>query len=586
MQQMHTMGDVLRYISQTFDNPHALSSYTEKGWVSVSTKQFMQEVKWIALALLKLGVQTGDRVGIIALPSSRWTIVDFAIMSIGGISVPLFANISEENFLFEVSQTELKILFVGGVEEWSRCERNPELFHKIISLDEHPELTQALDYQSFLAQGEAYEREQPGLYEKTLGELKPDQMATIIYTSGSTGVPKGAEHTHYSLASLLHEPILDWDSIHDIFLSILPLAHVFARVLNFILISWGIPVYYFNDIKNLSVGCREVHPTVLIVVPRLLEKLYAKIVFNIQSASFLKRWIGEWGLQLARSQNNSRMKRWLRPLADRLVYKKIREALGGRLRVVISGGAPLNPLLHYAFRQMGFPILEGWGLTESCPVSVNRLERDKIGTVGPPIPGMTVKTNAEGELLVKGEMMMRGYYRNPEGTQRAFDAEGWLRTGDKGTIDADGYITIVGRLKELLKTSTGEKIAPNPIELALCRAPFVDMAMVIADNRKFATCLLVPDLDAVRSLKKKKKLTHVSDEEFLKSAAMQEEVERFLGEINLHLNYWEKIRNYRFIMEPLTISGGDLTPSMKIRRDAVEKKYKDLIESMYLKDGL
>jgi long-chain acyl-CoA synthetase len=580
MHKVNTVGEVIQLI-KTYSNPKALVTYKDTGWQATSSQEFVEAVKKTALGLVELGIQPGDRVGIYALPSSQWTIADIAIIAIGAVSVPLFANISEDNFLFQITQSGLKTLFVGNADQWRLCEEHMEFFQHCIGFENTPSLPQAIPYAEFLQSGDDYEKEHPHLFEKLLSELKSDTLATIIYTSGTTGEPKGAEHTHGSITQLLHVGIFNWDPKKDVYLNILPTAHVFARMINFIMVAWGIPVYYFNDIKNLGFACQQVRPTFMIVVPRLLEKMYSKMLSQVQNASPVKRLIGLGAFRLAHLPSTALVKRWLHPLADHLVYKKLREALGGNLRIVISGGAPLNPSLYHFFIEAGFPIYEGWGLTETCPVSVNRIGHIKIGTVGPAIPGMQVITSPEGELLVQGEMMMRSYYKNPKETKLAFDENKWLRTGDKGTIDKEGFITILGRLKELLKTSTGEAIAPIPIEQALCQSPYVDMAMVVAENRKFVSCLLFPDFDALKTLKKKKGLTHVNDEEFLKSQVMFTEVEKLLNEVNRHLNRASKIRDFRFIHEPLTIDAGDLTPSMKIRRDHVERKYKDLIDSMY-----
>lgn len=581
MKQTFTVGELLLLIETSYKNPKALSRHTSTGWRSLPTQQMLNEVKYLALGLIAQGLKKGEMVGILALPSPRWTIADLAIMAAGGVSVPLFANISEENFHFEVRQTEMKKVFVGDAESWIRLEENRDLFSVAISLDDEPGVKSALAYEELLAAGEKYDQDHPGFYEEHLRSIRPEDIATIIYTSGSTGVPKGAVHTHHSIFSLLHCPIFNWNSQEDRYLSFLPLAHVFARVLNFIMLAWGISIYYYDDVKTIAVACKEIRPSVMVVVPRLLEKMYGKMNEKVEAGSGLKKFIGKAAFAAAYAANPSILQRILKPVFDLLVYSKLREALGGKLRIVFSGGAALNPSLYRFYLNAGFPFYEGWGLTESCPITVNRIEKIKIGTVGSPIPGMQVYTSPEGELVVTGEMMMKGYYKNPELTAHAFDDQGRLRTGDKGTIDEEGYVTILGRFKELLKTSTGEMIAPVPIEQALVKAPFVDMAMVVGDNRKFAACLIVPDFDYLKHLKSKMNQTHVSDEDFLKSPQMHQEVDQLLHQVNQKLNRWEKIQAYRFIPRQLTIENGEMTPSMKIKREVVEAHYKKLIDSIY-----
>lgn len=576
MQELQTIGQVLQFIEKHYANPRALAWHNGK-WHYLSTREFIKQVKQVAWALVSLGIQRGDRVGIVALPSARWTIADLAIMSIGAVSVPLFANISEDNFQFEINQCQLKTVFVGGADQWERCQAHKHLFQNIISLDDtSPQGT--IGYADLLQKGGS----QPNQFQELLKSLKPDDLATIIYTSGSTGMPKGAAHTHYSICSLLNNDQFVWNWQNDSYLSFLPLAHVFARMLNLIMITWGVSIYYYNDVKNLGPVSQEVKPTVLVVVPRLLEKMYAKMSAKVNSEITLKRKIGLWAFNLANQEKPSHFQKLI---AEQLVYKKLRNALGGNLRVVFSGGSALNPSLYRFFLNAGFPIFEGWGLTETCPVSVNLIGKVKIGTVGPVLPGLQVKTDENGELLVKGKMLMSGYYQNPELTNEVLDKEGWFHTGDKGSIDQEGYISILGRLKELVKTSTGEMIAPIPIEQALTRAPFIDTAVVVAENRKFVSCLIVPDFDALNLMKEKQGLKQMSDVEFLKQKNISEKMEQLLEQVNAHLNHWEKIRSYRFIPQPLSIETGELTPSMKVRREAVEKKYKDLIDTMYQEDN-
>lgn len=581
MKQVFTVGEFLANIREKFSNTKAVSSYDGKQWVSLSTEEYTKQIKYLALALVKMGVKKGDRVGIIAQPSARWTIADLAIMVTGAISVPLFANISEENFFYELRQTEVKVVFVGGQEQWQRYEESKDLFKVAIGLEDAPESSKILSFETVLANGKEMDEALPDLYERLESAISKDDLATIIYTSGSTGVPKGAEHTHSSIFSLLHIDLFNWDSKNDLYLSILPLAHVFGRILNFIALYWGISTFYYNDLKNLGSACKELHPTILVVVPRLLEKVYGKMVAKVQEAGLMKKAIGLWAFELANQEEETFWKQLFHPLAEKLVYSTLREALGGRLRVVISGGAALSPLLCHFFRDIGVPLYEGWGLTEACPVTVNRPHRVKIGTIGIPIDTMEVKLSEKEELLVRGANVMRGYYRNPEATSKALDSYGWLHTGDQGEIDEEGFITIVGRIKELYKTSTGETIAPVPIEQALCKAPFIDMALVIADKRKFAAALLFPNFEILKVLKANQNQAHLSDEEFLKSIYIKDEMEKLLNKVNSHLNHWEQIHAYRFINQHLTIEAGELTPSMKIRREVVEQKFKDTINAMY-----
>lgn len=581
MEQILSVGELLKRIEKDFHKPNALAEKVNGEWVVTSHDEMIDQIKKVSYWLQAAGIKKGDMVGILALPSPRWTIVDLACASVGAISVPLFSNISEENFIFECTQTNLKTIFISGEDQWKMWEKHQDLFDRTVALDELFGNNKVISYNEVLSEGEKQQQKNPQRYHELLDEIKPDDITTIIYTSGSTGVPKGVVLDSRSLVSNTHCDPLNWDQEKDICLSILPLAHVFARTENYIMLAWGIPLYHFNDLKNVGEACREVHPTVIALVPRLLEKIYAKMVDNVNNAGSLKRTIGQWAFSLANEEEEGLLKTLMHPLADAVVYSHLREALGGSLRVVISGGAPLNPHLCHFFIDIGLPIYEGYGLTEASIVCVNNPKQRKIGSVGVKIEPLEVKTSEEGELLVKGDIVMREYYKNPKATADVLLPGGWLRTGDKAVIDNEGFITIVGRVKELVKTSVGEYIAPVPIEQQLGKAPLVDLAMIVAEKHKYVSCLIFPNFEVVASLKKSQKQESLTDEEFLETDYVKNEMNRLIEEVNSHINHWEQIRAYRFVPVQPTVETGELTPSMKIRREVVTEKYKELIQSMY-----
>lgn len=581
MHRFKTCVDVLKHIENSYYNPNALNWRDDDGnWHATSTGQFLYSVKMIALGLKAIGVKRGDCVGILAQPSPDWVMVDFAIMIVGAISVPLFANISDENFVHEVTQTNLKILFVEGSDPWGMFKRQEDLFDYAIAFDS-PQHAKAKTLKEIMALGEHLDREKPHCYGDLESQIEPLDIAAIIYTSGSTGMPKGVELTHENLTTVLDFPEFKWTPTEDCYLSILPLAHVLGHCANLWMLASGVSIYYSSDYRNLASVCREVKPTVMVVVPRLLEKVYTKMSQQIQVSQGIKGKIARSAFALAKKNHLSVIDRLFKPIADRLVFNKLRTALGGKVRVVISGGAPLNPHLQHFYEQIGIPVYEGWGLTEACPVCVNTPKRHKTGTVGIPVSGQTVMVNLEGEILLKGTLVMRGYFDNPEATSKALDSDGWLHTGDRGKLDADGFLTILGRMKELYKTSTGEYVAPVPIEQILGRHFLIEFSLVVADGHKFATCLLFPNLDAVLHTKKEMGLESQSVEEFLQGNYVRSQMDQLIGTVNEHVNHWEQIHDYRMINEPLTVQSGELTPSMKIRRNVVINKYKNLINEMY-----
>jgi long-chain acyl-CoA synthetase len=584
MKPFKSVVEVLRFTEKEYSKSNAFNYQNEDGsWESVSSESFAHQVKNLALGLRKLGVKKGDRVGILAGSSPRWTIADCAIMMCGGVVVPLFANISNENFEFEITQTELKHIFVSGEEQWDMFEAHASHFEVVISLYDDLVIHKAFSYNEICEQGLAVAHKEPDLYENLRDQIQPDDLATIVYTSGSTGLPKGVMLSHQNIIGLVHLDPFKWDN--ELYLSVLPLAHIFSRAINFLMVTWGIPVYYIRDITTVGDACRELHPTILVIVPRLLEKIYSKMCAKVNQAGFLKRTIGRWAFDLANQEEEGLIKKMMHPVADKIVYSALREALGGNLKVVISGGAALQPHLYHFFLDIGVPLYEGWGLTEAATVSCNRRNGINIGSVGLPFDGMEVKISEIGELLVKGPIVMQGYYKNKEATQESFTEDGWLRTGDKGSKDKKGFVSILGRLNEMYKTSTGEWIAPVPIEQELCKAPLIDMAMVVGNGKKFASCLLFPDFEVLQTLKKHHKVEDLSDEEFLTSNFIKHEMDHLLFNLNKHINHWEELHGYRFVAKPPTIGGGELTPTMKIRREVVYKKYRQLIESMYVEEA-
>ncbi len=581
-----TISDVLEDLQNSYQNPAALNEFVSGKWVPTSTQEMLQQVKDIALGLNAMGIKKGGKISILALPSPLWTIIDLAIILAGGVSVPIFPNISEENLVYQINESEAHTVFLGaGTDELYKAHK--DLFKSVICIDEQCPEEKGISLLEIKKMGRKKAETEPKKYQELLDAIKPNDLATIIYTSGSTGVPKGAEITQHAMTALISFEGFSWDSKNDRYLNILPLAHVFGRMLNLCLVAWSVSVYYLNDVKLVSKACQTIHPTILVVVPRLLEKIYAKMLANVDQAGFLKRTIGHWAFDLANDeQDDSLYKQLLHPIADKIVYSTLREAFGGSIRVIISGGAALNPHLAHFFVDVGLPIYEGWGLTEAATVCVNYPGNRKIGSVGKALTGMQIKIGPDGEVLVHGPILMEGYHKNPAATKEAFNEWGWLRTGDKGSIDKDGYLFLVGRLKELLKTSTGEYVVPVPIEQALSKAPLVDMAMVVAENRKYSTCLLFPDLEIVHKLKENYGYANTSDEEFLKTSQVRQEMQKVIDQVNLHLNKAEKILDFRFVPYPPTIEKGELTPSMKIRREAVGVKYSDLINSMYSEESL
>lgn len=581
MEKTRSIAELLRYVEKHYHKEKAFGEKIGHSWVYHSHKDFLNQVKSITLYLNSLGIKKGDMVGILATPGVRWVIADLAIMACGGITVPLFANISNENFVFECEQTNLKTIFVLGHEAWDMLERHRELFDTVIAMDAPPRGETCATFDKGLEIGRNLAKKHPHLFDKFLDEINENDIATIVYTSGSTGVPKGVVLSQKNiLCPSFHNFMGLTES--DRLLSVLPLAHIFARDVTFVAMRWNVGMYFYNDVKTAGTAFQEIHPTITCFVPRILEKIYAKMVAKVNEAGFLKRSIGQWAFNIAMDEDFE--KHFFHPLADKIVYKTLREAFGSHLRMIVSGAAPLNPSLNRFFNNIGMPVFEGYGMTEAMIMSVNTPERYKMGTVGATIQGVELKISSEGEIMVRFDGVMREYYKNPKATKEALDKEGWLHTGDKGNLDEDEFVKILGRVQELVKSSTGEWIAPVPLEQELGKAPFVEFSMIIAERRKFVSALIFPNFEVVHALKKSQNLEHLTDEEYLSSEFIKREMDLLIETINSHHNHWEQIHAYRFVLTPPTIESGELTPTLKIRRSNVEKKYKHLIDSMYPED--
>jgi len=573
------IGNLLQHSLKDHFNPKALNSLEGGEWRSWSTEQVVEEVKYLSLSIAHLGIKKGDCVGIMAMPSPRWNIACFAIIMAGGVVVTLFPNLSEENFLFEVSQTGIKTLFVDTTVPLPALNSHRDLFTNIIEMGTIESNDGAISFDELILRGREFNRKEPNAYTALENQIDESALCTIIYTSATTGFPKGVMLNQKNLFSCMRETKVVHKNTR--YLSILPLAHIYAFGFNSMLFGFGGSIYYLNDPKQFVEICKQIHPTLLAVVPRVLEKVYAKMVGAVHQADFPKKEIGTFAFNMAMHSEKSFLERLLHPLIDKIVFSPLRDALGGQVEQIFSGGAPLNPHLARFFNNIGLPIFEGWGMTEACPITTNELGSNKVGTVGKPFYSYEVKISPEGEILVRGVGVMQGYFKNPELTAKTIDSEGWLRTGDKGQIDSEGYVTILGRIKELYKTSTGEYVAPVPIEQDICRMPLIEMAMVIAEGRKFTSVLLFPNKEVLDGMKASHNESHVSDEEFLHSHFVTNQLDEHLDNLNKHLNHWEQIHAYCFVPHPPSIEAGEMTPSMKLRRNVIISKYQHLIEAMY-----
>ncbi len=580
---------------------HCLAARDAGHWRWLATEDVQCEIRRLSLGLLRSGVAPGARVALIGDPSPHWLIADVAIMAIGAVTVPLFPTMSVEHLRHAVSHTATRAVIVLGASGWQRIVSELGRFRLVIVRGAGTTGGRVVGWHEVQTLGDEVSYEDPGLYARSLAQLRPDDVATIIHTSGSTGLPKGVELTHRNLTMQIRgaADVFSLVAGRDRALSCLPLAHVFERVVVYTYLVQGAPVFFADDVKQVGALLREVKPAVIAAVPRLIEKLHARIRSQVAESVAIKRQLGYWALDLASrskpDESSEPAERSGPPLAlriaDRLIYSKLRQALGGELKYFIVGGAALSADLQRFLAAVGIPCFTGYGMTEASPViSVNRPGANRIGTVGQAFPGVHMRIAEDGEIQVQGENLMRGYHGDLAATVQAFTADGWLHTGDCGQLDVDGYLTITGRAKELFKTSNGKYVAPVPIEQAVVAASqevggLIDQVMVVAEGYPCVGALLFADADAVRRRKQMLGFDNLSDSEFLLRAdviaAMHSNMTQVIERVNAGLDHWQQVRCWRFVAEPPAIDRDELTPTMKLRRHVLVQRYHSLITDMF-----
>ena len=579
-----TLPGILKYLEANFANDFALGHKKDGAWVGISTAQVGDTVRRLSAGLVELGLKPGQKVGIVADPSPFWLMMDLAILGAGAVSVPMFSNISRDNLTFEIEDSGMRFLFVGSVEQYDAMKPFFGKLEKIIAMPAGMDDGKVISFQALQDMGTKRIAAHPGEYVRLSEGINEQDTATLIYTSGSTGTPKGVTLTHRNLVSQIQAAAKRFplDPKGDKILSCLPLAHVFERMVGYYYFYTGSSIYFAEDIKKVGDNLRELHPTVITMVPRLLEKVHAKFQANLEMATGFKKTLGMKAWNRAHSKVPGSKETFMDRIYDSLVYKKMRVGLGGSLRIAISGSAPLDPALAAFLINIGIPIYEGYGLTEASPViSCNYPGHRKLGTVGLAFPGVEVKIADDGEILARGPNIMKGYHNKPVETTDVIDRMGWLHTGDLGHIDNENFIKITGRKKELFKTANGKYVAPVPIEQAIAGNKLADMVMVVAEGKPFTTCLIFPDFENLKAVKQELGAEGAETGGFLDGKTARDYVQKTIDEVNAKLNHWEQVQKFQIIKTPISIDTGELTPTMKIRRHVVMEKCRAEIDSMY-----
>lgn len=588
-----TLIDVFEYVARAHPRPDTLNYKRDGRWIAISSDELLRRVRHIAAGLHSLGVRRGDRVAILSESRPEWTLTDAACIFAGAIDVPIYPTLSPPQVRYILKDSGARVLVVQNEEKLSELKEilvECTAIGHVVLFDKGG-AHEGLSLAELEARGQKAEAAQPDLIIGSSHLSKPDDLATIIYTSGTTGEPKGVMLTHANLVSNLidssgHLSFAKDDSA----LSVLPLSHVLERVAMYMYLYHGMAAYFGESLEMIGPNLREVRPTIFVGVPRIFEKIYARVKeksaekgrMNVAFLNWAVTVGKEWARLSTRHQKIPRLLEYKRRIADKLIFSKLRNALGGRIRLLISGGAALPEELALIYIGAGLPIVQGYGLTETSPViTAGVMEDNRVGTVGRPIRNVEVRIASDGEIETRGPNVMRGYYNKPEETHAVFTEDGWFKTGDIGKIDEDGFLHITDRKKELFKTSGGKYIAPQPIEQMIKGSRFVNQVVLIGNDRNFPAALIVPDWERVESYAQLKGIKAGSRAELCKHPRIIDLFERQIAGLTGDLAQYERVKKVALLENELTIEGGELTPTLKTKRRVVDEKYRDVIAALY-----
>jgi len=576
----------------TYDKPDAFRTKRNGRWEDLSHREAFERVYAAALGLQSLGLARGDRVGLMSENREEWALSDLAILSMGCINVPVYPTLPAPQAEYVLSDSESRAVFVSTAEQLEKIEsirnRLPMLQH-VIAFDAGLSGEGVMTLDELIARGKGVGNPTP--YEDLISSIGKNDWATIIYTSGTTGPPKGVILTHWNIMSNVHaaESLIDITP-QDACLSFLPLSHSLERTAGwYVMMASGVSIAYAESVESVADNLREIHPTIVVGVPRLYEKIYARILDSVEQGSPIKQKLFHWavnrGRRYAEEQLGSGKVRGttkaLRGVADKLVFAKLKARTGGRMRFFVSGGAPLAREIAEFFYAAGLPILEGYGLTETAPLlTINTFENLRFGSVGKAAPGIDIRIAEDGEIVCRGPNLMPGYYKKPDETA-AVIRDGWFYTGDIGHLDEDGFLVITDRKKDIIVTAGGKNIAPQIIENLVKQSPYVTEAVVVGDNRAYCSVLIVPTFEKLDDFAEANDVPNATRAELLSNPKVQTLYEQEIERMCERLASYETPHKFALIDRELTVDDGELTPSLKVKRRVVEKKYAALIEQMY-----
>ena len=593
-----TLAELFTLAAAKYDRDDALNYKRGGKWRSISSTMVVERAENIALGLYSIGLRKGDRAAILAANSPEWTLTDAGCQFAGIVDVPIYTTLAAQSIAYILSDAGAQVFFLQDQATYERICDELTLFRtikRLIFFDITGVTAEnAISLDDLESAGRLLRDERCDLIDILTGSVAPGDVATLIYTSGTTGEPKGVMLSHANLISNVIDASEKFAFTgRDTSLSVLPLSHVFERTGMYLYIMYGMAIFYAESIDKVPDNLQEVRPTIFIGVPRIFEKVFERARFKAAHSGRINELVFDWAIEVAKEyalklENDEPIPVTLAAMhgiADRTVYAKFREFFGGRLRCCITGGAALSDEIYLIFTGAGISIMQGYGLTETSPViSSNNPAAVRVGTVGRPIRNVQVRIAADGEIEVSGPGLMLGYYHKEDATKDAFTDDGWFRTGDIGKIDKDGFLSITDRKKELFKTSGGKYIAPSPIEQMISSSRFVNQVVLVGNERKFPAALIVPNFEMLESYVRLKELDLKTPEEFCKSERIINLLERQVDTMTIGLSKYEKVKKITLLEHEMTVEGGELTPTLKVRRRVVDDKYHDVINAMYRTD--
>lgn len=580
--------DILDNYLEKYPNQQvALATKRNGEWRKFSIQEYIELTNSISFGLLKLGITKGDKIGIVSSNRPEWNMIDFAIMQIGAISVPIYPTISKDDYRYILNHAEMKMIFVEGKELMNKLQ---DLFAEVETLQFiYTFMDQQAGY-PYLDQLIELGKQNPANEQlvKSKAEITEHEMATIIYTSGTTGNPKGVMLSHSNIVNQVKNVAPIPQAWSNTALSFLPLCHAYERMLVYLYQYLGMSVYYAESLATIAENIKEVNPSMMTVVPRLLEKIYDKLYLSGKKLPYFQRVLYFWAFGLAthyQLEGKSKIYQAKLKLADKLIYSKWREAIGGNFDIIVSGGSAIQPHIASFFSAIGMPVFEGYGLSETSPViAVSQRGKNgrRFGTVGLPLPGVEVKIGERDEIICRGHNVMLGYYKDPVLTAEVIDKEGWLHTGDTGKFTPQGQLMITGRLKSIFKTSFGKYVNPQVIESRFTESPLIENMIVLGENKKFAAALISPDFVYLKSWCQKHKIKYTNNAEMIENPLVVKRYREEVKKYNHHFGDFEQVKKYQLVADEWTQPAGFLSPTLKIKRNVLEAHYAEQIEKLFM----